>query len=108
MTIDWSISFSNLIQMAMIVCGGLSVVFMLRSDVSSLKEHNKQLRIDFAAMQTEIKEIGKILINLADIRGDIRELNSRVKSSEDDIRELRHGRGFIQNRSQGGIDGEYK
>jgi len=107
MTVDWSISFSSIIQMAMIVFGGLSVVIMLRSDVSALKEGNKQLRLDFAAMQTEIKEIGKILINLADIRGDIRELTSRVKSAEDDIRELRHGVGFIQNRSQGGIDGEY-
>ncbi len=49
-------------------------------------------------MQTEIKELGKVLINQAD-------QNRRIIHLEEDLRLLRTGRGWIQ--GPHGIDREY-
>jgi hypothetical protein len=65
----------------------------------------KSLKRDFAGMQDEIKKLGEILINLADIRGEIKVLNTRVAATEQDIRELRHGDGFVK--GPRGVDREY-
>lgn len=47
------------------------------------------------ALQDEIKKLGEILIKLADMRGEIRSLEGRMDRTEDDIRELRHGEGYV-------------
>lgn len=57
-------------------------------------------------MQTEIRKLADVLVKLADMRGDLRVLDGRVAAAEQDIRELRHGDGFIRGR-RSGIDGEY-
>lgn len=57
------------------------------------------------AMQDEIKKLGDVLIKMADMRGEIRVIDTRLTSAEQDIRELRHGQGFV--RGPGGIDREY-
>lgn len=107
MVIDYTISVGNLIQIAAIIGGGLLVLITLKSDVKSLKEGAKNLKEDLRQMQAEIKKLGEILINLADIRGEIRVLDTRVTATEQDIRELRHGQGFITGHRTG-VDGEYK
>lgn len=68
---------------------------MLTTEVSDGKRETKE---SIGAIQTEIKKIGEVLINQAD-------QNRRIIHLEDDVRELRHGRGFIQ--GQAGIDREY-
>jgi hypothetical protein len=105
MTIDYTITIGNIIEIASIVVGGILVLFTLKADVNTLKTGAKTLKDDFDAMQAEIKKLGDILVNLADIRGEIRVHDTRITSIEQDVRELRHGRGFVQGPT--GIDREY-
>jgi hypothetical protein len=58
----------------------------LTEEVSASKIETKE---SIGAMQSEIKKIGEVLINQAD-------QNRRIIHLEDDVRELRHGRGFVQ------------
>jgi hypothetical protein len=51
-------------------------------------------------MKEEIKKVGQVLVTLAIT-------TSRLDNAEQDIRDLKHGRGFIVPRSEGGINGEY-
>lgn len=67
----------------------------LTSEVADSKRETKE---SIAGIQTEIKKIGDILINQAD-------QNRRIIHLEDDVRELRHGHGFV--RGDLGIDREY-
>ena len=55
------------------------------------------------AIQIDLKQMTGILVDLASVRGDIRSLANRTERNEQDIRELRHGRGFVQEE----IKGEY-
>jgi hypothetical protein len=93
MVIDYTITVGNLVEIASIIGGGILVMVTLRGDVANMKA-------EVGEIQVEIKKIGDVLINQAD-------QNRRIIHLEEDVRELRHGRGFVQNRSLGGIDGEY-
>lgn len=96
--IDYTITIGNIIEIGSIILGGSAVLWTLKSDVKTLKR-------DFDAIQVEIKKLGEILINLADMRGDIRGLGIRITAAEQDIRELKHGDGFVK--GPRGIDREY-
>ncbi len=96
--IDYTITIGNIIEIGAIVGGGVLVLLTLKADVNTLKS-------DLASMQVEIKKLGDILVNLADIRGEIKVLDSRIAATEQDVRELRHGDGFI--RGPRGIDREF-
>jgi hypothetical protein len=52
-------------------------------------------------LKTELKKLSDVLIKMADMRGELRVIDTRVTSVEQDIRELRHGRGFIQDSLRG-------
>jgi hypothetical protein len=60
-------------------------------------------------MQAEISKLVDAVSKIADMRGDLRVLDTRLASAEQDIRELRHGDGFIRNRSPAdpGVNREY-
>jgi hypothetical protein len=61
--------------------------------------------IIFRGMQVEIKKLGEILIAQADIRAELRGFGNRLSITEQDIRDLRKGDGFI--RGPHGVDKEY-
>lgn len=105
MVIDYTISVGNLIQIGAIIGGGLLVLLALKNDVKALKDGATNLKGDLKQMQAEIKKLGDILVNLADIRGEIRVLDTRVTAAEQDIREMRHGQGFVQ--GPRGVDREF-
>lgn len=90
-TIDYTISIGNVIEIGSILLGGLYALATIKSNVGLLKT-------EVGEMQTEIKKITDILINQAD-------QNRRIIHLEDDLRELRHGKGFIQ--GSRGIDHEF-
>lgn len=90
-TIDYTISAGNIIEIGSILIGGLYALATIKSNVGLLKT-------EVGEMQNEIKKITDILINQAD-------QNRRIIHLEDDLRELRHGRGFVQ--GQRGIDHEF-
>jgi hypothetical protein len=101
LVVDYTITVGNLIEIVSIIGGGILVLITLRGDVNSLKDGARDLREDLGQMQVEIKKIGDVLVTQAD-------QNRRIMHLEDDVRELRHGRGFIRSSTHGGgIDGEY-
>lgn len=97
--IDYTITIGNIVEIGSIIFGGIAVLWTLRSDV-------KRLKVDFDAIQKEIKKLGEILVNLADIRGDIKALTTRVAMAEQDINEMKHGDGFIK--GPRGVDRVYE
>lgn len=98
MLIEQTITVGNIIEIISILVGGMTVFVTLRNTVANIKD-------DVQNMQIEIKKLGEILIAQADIRGEIKVIESRVVATEQDIRELRHGRGFVK--GPHGVDGEY-
>lgn len=93
MIIDPTITAGNIVEIGSIIVGGISAVVMLRNTVSNLKN-------DMTDMKEEIKKVGQVLVTLA-------VTTTRLDNAEQDIRDLKHGRGFITPRSEGGINGEY-
>ena len=93
MIVDQTITVGNIIEIASIIGGGLLVLITLRNTVNNLKN-------DMTDMKAEIKKVGDVLVTLA-------VTSKRLDHVEDDIRELKHGRGFITARSDAGINGEY-
>lgn len=91
MVIDYTITVGNIIEIGAIVGGGFAVFITLKNSVANLKT-------DVDGIQTEIKKIGDVLITQAD-------QNRRILHLEDDVRELRHGHGFV--RGGVGIEREY-
>lgn len=89
MVIDYTITMGNLIEISSIIGGGILVLTTLKSDVSALKTGANEVRFDLGEMQAEIKKIGEVLITQAD-------QNRRIMHLEEDVRELRHGHGFIR------------
>lgn len=90
-TIDYTISIGNIVEISGILMGGLYALATIKSNVGMLKT-------EVGEMQNEIKKITDILINQAD-------QNRRIIHLEDDLRELRHGKGFVQ--GPRGIDHEF-
>lgn len=70
----------------------------LQSLTSEVADSKRETKESIAGIQAEIKKIGDVLINQAD-------QNRRIIHLEDDVREIRHGRGFVQ--GIGGVDREY-
>lgn len=95
MVIDYTITVGNIIEIGAMIGGGFLVLLTLKSDVNLLKLGGASLKKDFDLMQAEIKKFGEILVNLADLRGEIRVLDARVSANEQDIREMRHLEGFV-------------
>ncbi len=98
--IDPTVTFGNIIEIGTIIIGGIAVLVTLKNNVAVLKS-------DVTGMQNEIKKIGEILIKMADMRGEMKMLEARQAAAEQDIRELRHGEGFIRGNFNRSVDGEY-
>lgn len=97
-SIDYTITLGNMIEIASILSGGLMVMVRLNNNVVSLKT-------EVSGMQDEIKKLSEIMIAQADIRSELKGLGTRLTTAEQDIREVRHGDGFV--RGSHGIDREY-
>ncbi len=91
LTIDYTITVGNIIEIGTIAGGGIWVLIKLNNSVAVLKG-------DVDKMQKEIIKIGDVLTQLAVTK-------NRLDNIETDIRELRHGDGFVK--GPRGIDREY-
>jgi hypothetical protein len=93
---------------AVIVAGvtlGFNVLLQMFGGGWSLSKRLTALEAGIAAMQAEIKKLSDVLIKMADMRGELRVHDTRITAAEQDIRELRHGEGFI--RGTRGVEKEY-
>lgn len=89
--IDATITIGNVIEISVIALGGLITVITLKNRMSDMTN-------DIVDMKQELKKVGEVLIQMA-------VTDQRVTNLERDVRELRHGDGFI--RGNHGIDKEY-
>lgn len=96
--IEQTITIGNIIEIAVIAVGGVSVFITLRNTVANIKA-------DVDSLQVEIKKLGEILVNLARFDERITSLDKRVTAQGRRIDDLSHGDGFVRPRS--GVDGEY-
>lgn len=87
--IEQTITVGNIIEIISIIGGGIAVFVTLRATVGNLKEQ-------VIGMQSEIKKLADVITRMA-------VTDIRLTNLEQDLRELRHGRGFIQP----SIDGEW-
>lgn len=53
------------------------VIISIRVDTSKLKEKMTELAQDMMGMQIELKELGKVLVTLADFKGEINRIQDR-------------------------------
>ncbi len=83
----------QVLQIFVIVGGGIFALATLRSTVGRLAS-------DIVDVKAELKKLGDVLVTLA-------VTSKRLDNVEEDVRDLKHGRGFIQPRSDGGVNGEY-
>lgn len=86
-TMDWTITFGNLITVVGMVFSGLFVFFMMRADILLLSTQVKLINEQISVMQTELKNMVNILTLLA--RQD-----ERIKNLETTVIDLKHGKGF--------------
>lgn len=80
--IDQTITVGNIIEIGTIFVGGVVAFIALRGTVSILGK-------DVVELKTDIKAINKIVVSMA-------VADQRITAVESDLRELRHGRGFIR------------
>jgi hypothetical protein len=71
-----------------------------------LSNRLSSMEVTLIAVQEDIRKLSDVLIKMADMRGELRVLDTRLSAAEQDIRELRHGDGFV--RGSHGIDKEYR
>lgn len=86
-TFDPTITTGNILEIAAITTGGLLALGALKSTISSMKN-------DMTDMKAELKKVGDILVTMARV-------DQRVLILEQDLREMKHGRGFIQDEIKG-------
>lgn len=79
--IDYTITIGNIVEICSIIGGGLYAIVTLRSTVNNMKS-------DMIDMKEEIKKVGDVLIKMA-------VTDTRLTNLEQDIRELKHGEGFV-------------
>lgn len=82
--IEQTITVGNIIEIVSILAGGLVVFATLRNTVANMQQ-------DMKAMQEEIKKLAEVVTQMA-------VTNVRLTNLEQDIREMRHGQGFIVER----------
>ena len=105
MLIDATITVGNIIEICTIAGGGLIALVTVKNSVTSLrlevhtikdniKEEILMMKTDFLDMKKEIKAVGDVIIKMA-------VTDQRLLNVEQDLRELKHGRGFVQHEIQG-------
>lgn len=88
--IDFSINIGVIVQTVLILGGGLIALGAIKKTVSN--------------MEKEILEVKKDQRDMSKTIAQIAVQDSRINRLEEDVRDLRHGRGLIIN----GINGEEK
>lgn len=98
MIIDYTITVGNIIEIGSIIVGGLYALGTIKSNVGMLKT-------EVGEMQTEIKKLSEIVTRQATAETRLDAMDTRISGLDKDIRELRHGDGFV--RGSRGIEREF-
>jgi ABC-type hemin transport system substrate-binding protein len=74
---------------------------------SEMAESKKETKDDIAGIQSEIRKIGDVLTKQAAAETRLDGIDTRLNGLERDIRELRHGEGFVRGQFGRTVDKEY-
>lgn len=88
LTIDYSISIGTIIQVLLIIGGGVFAIVTMKQTVLDLKHTVKE-------MERDIKDLSKAMLQIA-----IQDV--QIKVIQEDIREMKHLRGFVVDPPVGG------
>ena len=86
--IDWTVSVGNLLQIIVIVVGGVAVFFKLQGEV-------RIVRHDMANMKQRQDDLNEAFTQLGMILTKVAVQDERLNAIAKDIDEMRHGQGFI-------------
>lgn len=89
--IDWTISFGNLLQIAAILGGGLTMFFTMRADIRVLRNDVQYIEERMNTLNEAFTQLGKILTQVA-------VQDNRLGMIEKSVDEIRHGKGFISSK----------
>ena len=79
--IDQTITIGNLIEISVIIGGGVLTIVTMRTTLNSLVS-------DMVDMKAEIRKVGEVLTKMA-------VTDNRLTNLEQDVRELKHSEGFV-------------
>jgi prefoldin subunit 5 len=86
--IDWTVNVGNLLQIAVVVGGGMWVFQSLRADVRIVKTE-----IDNLTKRQD--QLGEAFKQLGDILRQVAVQDQRIAQLDKVVDELRHGQGFV-------------
>jgi ethanolamine ammonia-lyase small subunit len=79
--IDYTVNVGHIIQILLIAGGGISALAVMRNILATLKA-------DMTDMKMELRKLSDVLVVLA-------VTSKRLDNVEEDIRDMKNGRGFI-------------
>lgn len=85
--INWTITVGNLIEILVIVIGGVVAI-------SSFKQSLSTVQTDVVELKDDIKALNKVVVQMA-------VTDQRLLAVEQDIRDLQRGKGFIHEEIKG-------
>ena len=86
--IDWTLNVGTIVQIFVLAAGALTFVFAVKGDVSTVK-------VNISDIKEELKELRKVLTTQVDHDGRLSRAEKDIATLRDDIKELRHGEGFV-------------
>lgn len=98
--IDPHITVGTLLEIGTIVVGGVIALSKFATKFALFHADLTGVKTDMTDMKSEIKKVNELLASA-------READRRITRLEDDLRELRHGEGFVTGNRRAGTDGVY-
>lgn len=92
--IDWSINLGNLLQIGAFMVASVAFFFAIKADI-------RVLRHDMHSLRTRQDELNNAVGQLSAILTKVAVQDNRLNAIEEQIRELRHGDGYIAKRAGG-------
>jgi hypothetical protein len=109
MMIDFTWNIGVIVQIAVLIGGGIITLAVLKNTVSTIKTEMAATKIEndkrFDGIQSELKKMGEILIGMARFDEKLASLDARVTTHGRKIDDLSRGTGFVQGAR--GVDREY-
>lgn len=86
--IDWTVNVGNIIQIVVVIGGGMWIFMSLRADV-------RVVRHDMNNMKQRQEDLGEAFKQLGDILKQVAVQDERINQMNRTIDELRHGQGYV-------------
>jgi hypothetical protein len=93
--IDWTLNVGTLVQIVVIAGGGLAFLFAIKGHVAVLAANQSEIKLDMFDVKVELKELRNVLQVQVDHDGRLTRAEADVRELRADLKELRHGEGFV-------------